>query len=299
MIALLATGLASQPEGTGPADPFSTIGAIVLGVLLLVYVAGAPATLAVAAVYWRQRTRGTATPAAAHAPARPPTFAPAMASSVTPTLTGVGPAGEAFLHLQRLEREVLALRDAPASAHAYPRLAAEVAEVANRHGPESTVGRHATGLLAIVEALAPLDVIGLPGDPPPPPVLPPPQLPDRLRIGLARLAAAGRPIPALWAVAWQGHRLDRWPADADARRDELVAAFIRRYHERYPHGGMILVLTDARLTLSYTPASARFGGRAIEVTTDLPEVTELPDVVRRLDAVATTALGDLRPPVAH
>src|SRR5690606_12868929 len=135
------------------------------------------------------------------------------------------------------------------------------------------------------------------GDPPPPPPVAPPQLPDRLRVGLARLAAAGRPIPALWAVAWHSHRPDRWPADADQRRDELVTAFIRRYHERYPHGGMIVVLTDARLTLSYTPASARFGGRAIEVVTDLPEVTELPDAVRRLSAVAAAALGDLRPPV--
>ncbi len=300
MIAALVAGLASEPERVQPADPFTTVGAVALGLLLLVYVAGVPATMAIAALYWRQRTRRPAPPVAAATAGPVPVFAPDPAVSPPTAVAGAGSSGEAFLHVQRMERDVLALRDAPAPAHHYSRLAVEIADLANRHGSDPMVARHATGLLAIVEALAPLHVVGLPGNEPPSvPVAPPPQVPDRLRVGLARLAAAGRPIPASWAVAWHGHRPDRWPADADRRRDELVAAFIRRYNRTFPHGGMIVVLTNARLTLRYTPVSARFGGRAIDVPTDLPDVTDLPDAVRRLRSVADAALADLRPPITN
>ena len=81
MIAALVAGLASEPERVQPADPFTTVGAVALGLLLLVYVAGVPATMAIAALYWRQRTRRPAPPVAAATAGPVPVFAPDPAVS--------------------------------------------------------------------------------------------------------------------------------------------------------------------------------------------------------------------------
>jgi hypothetical protein len=279
-------------------EPYNTIGTIALVALMLIYLVGTPTTVAVAAVFWGQRTR-SARPAqhfvsvagAPPAPAPPPQADPlhlARASLAAPAL----------LHLQRVEREVLALPEQPVSASACIRLATEVEELITRYGTGYMVGRYATGLRMIVAALAPLDAHGvLAVDPPDPPPAATGAVPDELRIGLGRIAAVGRPVPARWAFAWYGHRADRWPSAADRRYDELAGAFTRRYQQTYPHGGMIVALTGGKLTLRYAPASARFGGQSIEVATDLPDVVELPDAVRRLRAVAGAALRDLDPPV--
>jgi hypothetical protein len=282
-------------------EPYDTIAAAALAVLLVLYALGLPATVIVAAVHWRSRTRPPPLvlvgppPAAPRVTGAPPTL-PALAPS---------PVGPAFLRLQGLERRVLALRDAPAPAAAYRRLAAEAAELLGRHGGGSTIGRYAAGLLAVVEALAPLD-LPLSTDPPPPPATAPARPPDLLRVELGRLAATGRPIPAGWAFAWLGHLPDRWPVPAypylspstalrrpSAPHDRLARAFDRRYAEAYPHGGMIVALTGARLTLPYTPASARFGGQPLTFATDLPDIATLPDPVLRLRAIGAAAAADL------
>lgn len=298
----LAT-LASEHDIVEYAEPFNTIALISMVLLLLVYVAGLPATVAVSAVFWRQRTRSRSHPAyaAAHAGRAQETHPPQPADSqstpppVAPSPTG--PAGQALLHLQDVERQVLALRESPAAADSYVRLATVTADLVARHGDDSTVGRYAAGLRAVVAALAPLHTTGVaPADPPEPPAMATGTLPDRLRVGLARLAAEGRPVPERWAFSWYAYLMDRWPSGTDGRRHEIAEAFTRRYRETYPHGGMIVVLTGRTLMLSYTPASARFGGRPVEVATNLPDVAESPEAVRRLGAVGATALGDLRPP---
>ena len=275
-------------------EPYDTIGTIALFVLMLIYLVGTPATVAVAAVFWRQRTRPS--PPVGHsgsvagalpAPSRP---GPRQSAGVS--------SAAALLHLQRVERDVLALPDQPVSASASIRLATEVEQLISRYGASYMAGRYATGLRLIVAAFAPLDadkVLSM--DPPDPPPAATGAVPDELRIGLGRIAAAGRPVPARWAFAWYGHRADRWPTAADSRHDELAGAFTRRYQQTYPHGGMIVALTGRKLTLRYAPASARFGGQWIEVATDLPDVVELPDAVRRLRATAEAALRDLSPPV--
>lgn len=56
---------------------------------------------------------------------------------------------------------------------------------------------------------------------------------------------------------------------------------------------MILALTGAKLTLRYTPASARYGGRPVDVPTGLPDVFEHPDALRRLRTVADAAVREL------
>lgn len=295
--------LLQEPDVTEYIEPYNTIALVAVMALLVVYLAGLPATVAVSAVLWRQRTRPVAPRPSYAVAAAPPPDAPAPASPFPPPVPPPPPAGpgspaQPLLALQRLEREVLGMRERQPSADAAARLAVEVRVLATRYGESSTVGRYAVGLQVIVAALAPLDTTEvLPIDPPDPPPVAGSGVPDRLRVGLGRIAASGRPIPAQWAFSWHGHRADRWPAAADGRREQLAAAFVRRYQEIYPHGGMIMALTGGRLTLTYTPASARFGGRPIEIPTGLPDVADLPEAVRRLRAVAAAALRDLHPPV--
>jgi hypothetical protein len=297
-----------------------TIAAITLGLLLVTYGVGLPVTLIVAAVSWRHRTRrpAVASPAVAAPlpPGRPPPPAVPAGPPVGPPPIGQhpgavhlatrlpppppapptapafapSPVSPAFLRLSGLERQVLALRDAPAPVDSYYRLGSEASELLGRYAGDSTVGRHASGLLGIVEALAPPDFPV--ADPPPPPARVPDRLPDRLRVGLGRLAAAGRPVPAAWAFSWLGHLPDRWPAPAHHHRD-LGRAFTARYAEAYPHGGLLLPATGGRLVLSYTPAGARFGGQPLPIATGLPDISGLLDPVYRLRAVGTAAVADL------
>jgi hypothetical protein len=270
-----------------------TIGAITLGLLMVAYGVGLPATLIVAAVSWRSRTRRplAATPhhPLPHAPLGSPPVVPPPAPPTVPAFAP-SPVGPAFLRLSGLERQVLGLLDAAAPAGAYHRLAGEASELLGRYGAEPTVGRHASGLLAIIEALAPP---GFPlADPPPPPERVPARPPDRLRVGLGRLAAAGRPVPAGWAFSWLGHLPDRWPAWAHHHGD-LGRAFAARYAESYPHGGIAVPAAGGRLMLSYTPAGARFGGQPLPVATGLPDVVDAPEPVHRLRVVGAAAAADL------
>jgi hypothetical protein len=262
-----------------------TIAAVALGLLLAAYGLGLPATLIVSGVYWRTRTRrGVTSPPPPPPRPQPPTIPP-TAAAFAPS-----PVSPALLRLSNLERQVLALREAPASPERHVTLAAEAGELLGRYGVESTVGRHAAGLLAIAEALAPAGF--RPGDAPPVPAFPPPRLPDRVRVGLGRLAAAGQPVPVAWAFCWLGHLPDRWSARLPGH--ELAGAFAARYSEAYPRGGIVLPWSGRRLALRYTPASARFGGQELAVVTGLPDVAELPEPLHRLRAVAAAALADLR-----
>jgi TerB-like protein len=264
-----------------------TIAAATLGLLLVAYVFGLPVTLIVSGVSWRTRTRTCPAPAAI--PADLPAAAPAPAGPLTAPAFAPSPVGPALLRLSNLERQVLALREAPAPAEVYPRLAAEAGELLGRYGTESVVGRHATGLLAIVEGLAPAGS-GL-GDAPPVPALPPPRPPDRLRVSLGRFASAGEPVPVAWAFCWLGHLPDRWPPHVPGH--ELARAFAARYSEAYPLGGMTLPWTGHRLALRYTPASARFGGQELVVSTGLPDVAGLPEALHQLRALGAAAVRDL------
>jgi hypothetical protein len=276
-----------------------TIAAAALGLLLVAYLVGVPLTLIVSAVHWPSRTRRIRdlTPAPAQLPTSLPSQrlpglpAPAPAPVPTAPAFAPSPVSPALLRLSNLERQVLALRDAPAPAELYPRLAAEAGDLLGRSGADSTVGRHAAGLIAIVEALAPTGFRL--GDAPPVPAFPPPRLPDRLRAGLGRFAAAGSPLPVAWAFAWLGHLPDRWPPQLPSH--ELARAFAARYAESYPLGGIALPWTGYRLTLHYTPASARFGGQELAIPTGLPDVSQLLEPVHQLRAVGAAAVADLLP----
>lgn len=273
--------------GVLAAEPYDTLGTVALGLVMLLYVVGLPTTVVIAAVSWRNRTRGRLAPAAPAAvppgpgtgwPAAmpvPPAGAPVAYTgfaAAPPTVPAFAPS-PVSPELHRLEREVLALREAPVPAEQYRRLAAETGDLLDRSGAGSPAGRHAAGLLAIVAALAASD---LPiGDPPPP------GMPERLRVGLGRFAVTGRPVPADWALAWLASLPERPSVDG--------AAFVRRYQAAYPLGGMVLPWTGDRLTLRYIPASARFGGQPLEIPTGLPDVTAPPGPAQRLRELATGA----------
>ncbi|QSB13259.1 hypothetical protein JQS43_16690 [Natronosporangium hydrolyticum] len=314
----------AQAEVTEYAEPYDTIAAVAILLLLLVYLAGLPATVAVAAMHWRHRSRPrsarptstaapptTVPPMTVPPPTRPPPTVPATRFAPGPAAPPVAPAplaapppaaggaaGAALLQLQALEREVLALLETPAAAP-WQRLAQQTAELVSRHGADPTLGPHAVGLRAVVAALAPLRMPAAAITEPPvvPLAAPTGELPASLRVGLCRLAAEGRPIPPQWAFAWYGHLWPRWPTEVDQRIEEIRQAFTARYQATYPHGGMILALVGGTLEVNYPPISARYGGRPIRVASSLPDVTAIPDPLRRLRAVGGAALAELRPPV--
>jgi hypothetical protein len=161
-------------------------------------------------------------------------------------------------------------------AEQYRRLAAETGDLLDRSGAGSPMGRHAAGLLAIVEALAASD-LPIP-DAPPASLGEPPLSADRLRVALGRFAVTGRPVPAAWALAWLSYLPDRPAVDG--------AVFVRRYQATYPLGGMVLPWTGDRLTLRYIPVSARFGGQPLEIPTGLPDVAAQPGPAQRLRELA-------------
>ncbi len=282
--------LAQARERVEYNEPFDTIGLVTTAVLFVAYVVLVPTTLVIFLVYWPQRTRDGAgrgpgvvsTLRAAYA-ARP---APAAWSTVvTPSAPSGRDAGDALLRLQVLERQVLALPDSGAPPERVAQLLREIDAL-----DQTEFARYAPGLRVIVEALAPAGAVDPPA-PPSPPDGAPPQIPDRLRVWLARFAAEGRPVPADWAYAWYRH-LPSQPGTVP-EAPGFAAAFARRYREAYPHGGMLLVVSGEPLTVRYAPASARFGGRSVDVDTRLVDVSGQPEALRRLSTVAERARADL------
>lgn len=305
MTMLLAVAL--QTDLTEYAEPFDTIATLLFVLLTWSFAVGVPGTIAVAAVFWRQRTRRGPTPPLAGRPGRPPS-APAGPPASPATTTPAGPPavpapvrGQPLLQLQTLERQVLALRDAaqPVPADEAVRLAARAADLLATHGERSHIGRYAAGLGAIVAAFGPLHTVEVaPDDPPQPPAEPSGTLPEQLRVGLARFAAEGRPVPPHWAFAWYGHLVQPWPAWVDHRRDEISDAFTRHYQAAYPSGGMVLSPGQSTVQLHYAPASARFGGKPLTISTGLPDVANLAQAEGRLRAIGEVALADLPPQVS-
>lgn len=294
--------LAQAQEPVEYREPFNTILLVTTAVLLLAYVVLVPATVALFLTHWPRRTRhATVGPGVAIVPpvyAAPPASAAAARagaggaqattaafSAVASPASSVRGAGDALLRLHVLERRVLEL---PGSGAPPERLAQLLREIDALQQTE--FAPYASGLLVIVEASAPAGAVDPPAPPPPPDVAPGP-VPDRMRVWLARFAAEGRPVPVDWAYAWYRH-LPPQPGMA-ADHPGFAAAFARRYREAYPYGGMLLVASGEPLAVRYTPASARFGGRSVDVDTRLVDVSGQPEALRQLSTLAQWARLDL------
>jgi uncharacterized tellurite resistance protein B-like protein len=127
-----------------------------------------------------------------------------------------------------------------------------------------------------------------------PPATPPSGgYPLQLKYGLARLVAAGSPIPWEWALSWFLCCPETSLRTAGTRcHSEFRALFAWRYVAQYGTG-MRLEPNKTRLKLSYRPASASFGGEVTLTGESLPDVTALRTPLQRLQALAEECLADL------
>jgi TerB N-terminal domain/TerB-C domain len=116
-------------------------------------------------------------------------------------------------------------------------------------------------------------------------------VPDSVKLALGRLAAAGRPLPADWALAWlksDPEAFLRTPAERCP--DEFAQLFTLRYAER--HGDGLALPTNERLRLEYRPASRSFGSIHLPIG-DVPDVTRQAGLIaalRELGQECTDAL---------
>jgi hypothetical protein len=111
------------------------------------------------------------------------------------------------------------------------------------------------------------------------------QVPDTLKLGLGRFSAAGRPIPARWALAWlTAHPETSLRTPAERCPDEFAQLFAVRYTRRYGEG-LIIAPPKKRLDLTYRPASRSFSGVSLPIGT-VPDVTSLRTPIRIFKALA-------------
>ncbi len=105
-------------------------------------------------------------------------------------------------------------------------------------------------------------------------------VPESIKLGLAQLAKAGRPLPANWALAWLKTDPQSFTRTPEERcPDEFARLFTLRYAMRYGDG--LAIKTDKKLHIEYRPASRSFGQVELPVD-DLPDVTALEKPIRKL-----------------
>ena len=119
------------------------------------------------------------------------------------------------------------------------------------------------------------------------------ELPLDVRLALGQLVAAGKPIPAEWALAWVvGHPETRLRTPARRCPDEFRQLFVRRYQEKFG-SGMTLKPNKRRLKVSHQPSSASFGGPVDVPFDNVPDVGALTRPVRLLREIAENAMSEL------
>lgn len=201
------------------------------------------------------------------------------------------PIGYVFLFFYGLERRVLldALAGDPQATAELPAIRHEVERLDQVYGADSrSFRRYAQDFLEFVLLLQ----AGPAPEPPPQGGEDPWVVPLTLRLGLARLASEGRPVPVEWALSWAWFHPGIYARTPQTRcRDEFVALFETRYRAQYGEG---LRLDPARpaLQVSYHPASSGLLGADITLRT-IPDVLEDPEPSRQLRALVDSITNDL------
>jgi tellurite resistance protein len=196
--------------------------------------------------------------------------------------------GYVFLFLYGLERRVLAdARHSDGAKRELPLIAKEVRELLQVYADNRSFRRYATQLLDFVnamttdgrESVAPTDLSNN-------------ELAASLRVGLGRLAAAGKPLPPDWALSW--FLVDRETSVATAIRRcfrEFGGLFRARYVRE--HGdGLLLTPKRSQLQMTVTPASATFGG-PVQVSMNVPDVSDLTAPLSQLRKIGMSCASDL------
>jgi hypothetical protein len=198
------------------------------------------------------------------------------------------PIGYVFLYFYGFERRVFVdLLGTPDLGVELPWIRAEVERLRRVYGSNPSLNGYAQRFLWAT------DCLGESTD-----LIEPPatsarnwHVPDSIKLGLGRLAAAGRPLPANWALAWlqsDPEAFLRTPAERCP--EEFAQLFTLRYSRR--HGDGLALATEAKLRLEYRPASRSFGSVGLPIG-DVPDVTRqegLIGALRELGQECTDAL---------
>lgn len=190
------------------------------------------------------------------------------------------PIGYVFLYFYGLERRLLTENPAPAEHEA---LVAEVRRLLGIYRSSGSFRRYAQGLLDAVAVLAPAVRYD---QAPPQPAGGTCELPMDLRVGLAQLAVAGRPIPAAWALSWYSCHPDTHLRTPALRcPEEFLELFTERYLARFGEG-LVVKPNKTRLSTSYFPASSGFRGNVDVKNPTLPDVGRLTGPITKLRDLA-------------
>lgn len=198
------------------------------------------------------------------------------------------PIGFVFLYFYGLERRLLfdlKLGGASPVDAEVGMIAAEIERLRAIYADQGSFDHYSRGLLDLITVATNADEEG---DPPTTADLEPRRgqgVPLAVSLALGRRSAAGKPIPADWALAFLRSHPDtklRTPARRCAA--EFDDLFRHLYVER--HGeGMVIRPPKRRLAFSYRPASAGFGG-SFEAKLNLPDVTTIVGPIRQLNDIA-------------
>ncbi|PZD72713.1 hypothetical protein C1752_03229 [Acaryochloris thomasi RCC1774] len=113
-----------------------------------------------------------------------------------------------------------------------------------------------------------------------------------LQLTLGKLAQAGEPLPAHWALAWV---LDVTKAKPSSCLLELQSLFRLRYHDQLGKG----IILDGSgpsvsLTRTYQPATVSFGA-PLEITAELPEFTQTANRLEVIQPLVESCVDRLDP----
>jgi uncharacterized tellurite resistance protein B-like protein len=119
--------------------------------------------------------------------------------------------------------------------------------------------------------------------------------PIAVKVGLGEFASERRPLTAEWALAWaRFHPEVRFATVATSCPEEFYTLFRARYAKAFG-AGLIVAPNRTKLTLSYKPASASFGGALSIPVRDLPDVTVLSAPVMKIREIVDSCVTDLEP----
>lgn len=195
--------------------------------------------------------------------------------------------GYVFLFFYGLERRALA--DAPRAEltrQELPAILAEVEDLLTVYGNNNTFRGYAEQLLDIGKLTIGEDNF------PPPLERTGWELPLSLRMGIGRIVAAGKPLPADWALSWYLTHPDT-SLRTPARRctSEFRELFQVRYAKEFGEG-LVLKPNKSKLEVEIKPASASFGGPVV-LSVDLPDIAPLSAPLGKIRSMAETCCTEI------
>lgn len=198
--------------------------------------------------------------------------------------------GYVFLFFYGIERRILVDLAKDLSHSEVDVLVAEVNRLLDIYGNNRSFRGYATSFLDLIASLKSLE-----GELAPVPWNPDDrgwELPNALRLGLGRLAAAGTPLPADWALSYLRHHPENGLRTAAQRcQPQFDELFCTRYHQRFP-GGIKMRAPARKIDFSYYPASAGFGG-TVSVESDVPDITSVVGPLNKLKDLGAECADEL------